>query len=52
MRTIVANHRGDLDVASLEGEGTTVTVRIPLLADQGTLHPLPGVSAFGEGRRG
>ena len=36
-RTIVANHHGDLDVTSLEGKGTTVTVRIPLLADRAGL---------------
>jgi two-component system, OmpR family, phosphate regulon sensor histidine kinase PhoR len=29
-RTIVANHGGDISVASAEGEGTTVTVRIAL----------------------
>ena len=29
-RTIVANHDGDISVASAEGEGTTVTVRIAL----------------------
>jgi len=29
-RTIVANHEGDISVASTEGEGTTVTVRIAL----------------------
>ncbi len=32
VRTIVANHGGDLDVRSREGDGTSVTVRIPLLA--------------------
>jgi signal transduction histidine kinase/CHASE3 domain sensor protein len=51
-RTIVANHRGDLDMASLEGRGTTVTVRIPLLADQNALQALPGVPVSGEGRPG
>jgi signal transduction histidine kinase len=51
VRTIVANHRGDLEVASREGRGTTVTVRIPLLADHGgAVHPLPGVPVPGEGR--
>lgn len=28
--TIVANHDGDLGIESREGEGTTVTVRLPL----------------------
>jgi two-component system phosphate regulon sensor histidine kinase PhoR len=31
VRTIVANHAGDLSIESTEGRGTTVTVRIPLL---------------------
>ncbi len=30
VRTIVINHGGELDLQSREGEGTTVTVRIPL----------------------
>jgi two-component system phosphate regulon sensor histidine kinase PhoR len=30
VKHIVERHRGDLDIASVEGEGTTVTVRIPL----------------------
>jgi len=30
VRTIVFNHGGELDLQSREGEGTTVTVRIPL----------------------
>ena len=30
VRTIVMNHGGDIAVASKEGEGTTVTVRLPL----------------------
>ena len=50
VRTIVANHRGDLDMTSLEGKGTTVTVRIPLLADQQACQPLPDVPLRGEGR--
>lgn len=49
-RTIVASHRGDLDVTSREGQGTTVTVRIPLLADQGAWPPLPDVRVAGESR--
>jgi signal transduction histidine kinase len=32
VRTIVANHGGEMDIESAEGEGTTVTVRIPLRA--------------------
>lgn len=31
-RTIVANHGGAFDIDSREGHGTTVTVRLPLLA--------------------
>jgi len=50
VRTIVANHRGDLDMTSLEGKGTTVTVRIPLLADQQACQPLPDAPLRGEGR--
>jgi signal transduction histidine kinase len=32
VRTIVDNHGGQVDLRSREGEGTTVTIRIPLLA--------------------
>jgi two-component system, OmpR family, phosphate regulon sensor histidine kinase PhoR len=32
VRTIVANHHGDLSLESVEDRGTTVTVRIPLLS--------------------
>jgi signal transduction histidine kinase/CHASE3 domain sensor protein len=35
VRTIVDNHGGDIAVESREGEGTTVTLRIPLLAATG-----------------
>ena len=49
-RTIVASHRGDLAMTSREGQGTTVTVRIPLLADQGAWQPLPNVPVPGESR--
>jgi len=31
VRTIVTNHHGDVSIESIEGGGTTVTVRIPLL---------------------
>ena len=50
VRTIVANHHGDLDMTSLEGNGTTVTVRIPLLADQQACQPSPDVPVPGQGR--
>jgi signal transduction histidine kinase len=50
VRTIVANHHGDLDMTSLEGKGTTVTVKIPLLADQQACQPLADVPVPGEGR--
>jgi signal transduction histidine kinase len=30
VRTIIANHGGDLDLQSREGAGTTVTIRLPL----------------------
>jgi two-component system phosphate regulon sensor histidine kinase PhoR len=50
VRTIVANHHGDLDMTSLEGRGTTVTVRIPLLADQQACQPSRDVPVPGEGR--
>jgi two-component system phosphate regulon sensor histidine kinase PhoR len=50
VRTIVANHHGDLDMTSLEGKGTTVTVRIPLLAGQPACQPSADVPVPGEGR--
>jgi signal transduction histidine kinase len=31
VRSIVASHHGTMDLHSREGEGTTVTVRLPLL---------------------
>lgn len=34
VKHIVERHRGRLDIASKRGQGTTVTVRIPLIADQ------------------
>ena len=43
-RTIVANHEGDISVASAEGAGTTVTVRIALAR--------PGVPPAQTGRAG
>jgi two-component system phosphate regulon sensor histidine kinase PhoR len=55
-RAIVANHGGELAVRSVEGRGTTVTVRIPLLAAQeggepahGGEEPSPGGQAAGDG---
>jgi two-component system, OmpR family, phosphate regulon sensor histidine kinase PhoR len=58
-RAIVANHGGELAVRSSEGRGTTVTVRIPLLAAQGGGEPAqggeelpPGRQAAGEGHHG
>jgi two-component system, OmpR family, phosphate regulon sensor histidine kinase PhoR len=39
VRTIIANHGGDLDLQSREGAGTTVTIRLPL---EGKRHQVPG----------
>jgi signal transduction histidine kinase/CHASE3 domain sensor protein len=50
VRTIVANHGGDLDVRSREGDGTSVTVRIPLLSPGASRHTVPGVPVAGGGR--
>jgi two-component system, OmpR family, phosphate regulon sensor histidine kinase PhoR len=33
VRTIVANHHGQISLGSAEGQGTTVTVRLPLLPE-------------------
>ncbi len=49
VRTIVANHHGELEVASHEGKGTTVTVRIPLIVARGARHVLPDVPVAGGG---
>jgi signal transduction histidine kinase len=50
VRTIVANHNGELEVTSQEGRGTTVTVRIPLIAAKGPRHAEPDVPVAGGGR--
>jgi two-component system phosphate regulon sensor histidine kinase PhoR len=41
--TIVANHGGELDVRSRQGNGTTVTVRIPMLAAEGGARQVTGL---------
>ena len=40
VRTIVANHHGDMSIKSGRDQGTTVTVRIPL--DNGAVPALAG----------
>ncbi len=52
VRTIVANHGGEMVVWSREDEGTTVTIRIPLLAAGDHRFLLPGVTVAGGGRPG
>jgi signal transduction histidine kinase len=47
VRTVVLNHHGEVDLVSSEGAGTTVTVRIPLLAESS---PGGGEAAPGTGR--
>ena len=50
VRSIVANHSGDLDVRSREGQGTTVTIRLPLrAAGGGGARPGPGPGGAGPG---
>ena len=49
VRTIVANHRGELEVTSREGKGTTVTVRIPLITARGAPRMVPDVPVAGGG---
>jgi signal transduction histidine kinase/CHASE3 domain sensor protein len=44
VRTVVLNHHGQVDLVSTEGAGTTVTVRLPLLAE-----PRPGWGEAGPG---
>jgi two-component system phosphate regulon sensor histidine kinase PhoR len=50
-RAIVANHGGKLAVRSPQGQGTTVTARIPLLAAQGDGELPPGRQAAAEGHQ-
>jgi signal transduction histidine kinase/HAMP domain-containing protein len=49
VRTIVANHHGELEVTSHESKGTTVTVRIPLITSRGTRQKVPDVPVAGGG---
>ncbi len=50
VRSIVANHSGDLDVRSREGQGTTVTIRLPLrTAGAGGAPPEQGQDQAGQG---
>jgi two-component system sensor histidine kinase SenX3 len=44
VKHVCANHGGECAVWSVEGEGSTFTLRLPL-APVGTAHPLEGVSA-------
>jgi two-component system phosphate regulon sensor histidine kinase PhoR len=46
VRTIVADHGGSVDLQSQEGQGTVVTVRLPLLADQQAENDPAGTSAL------
>lgn len=48
VKTIVDNHQGEIVLQSQEGEGTTVTVRLPLLPEGQAAAPERGGS--GEGR--
>ena len=41
VHTIVANHGGDIQLHSVEGEGTTITMRLPILAPEDS-QPHPG----------
>ncbi|HWQ13648.1 MAG TPA: CHASE domain-containing protein [Roseiflexaceae bacterium] len=41
IREIVAQHGGAVDVASVEGEGSTFSVRLPLALEHADLTPLP-----------
>ncbi len=50
VRSIVANHGGQLDVRSREGQGTTVTIRLPLRRPAGPdAPPGPGRDAGDDG---
>jgi two-component system phosphate regulon sensor histidine kinase PhoR len=49
VRTIVANHHGELEVTSHQGTGTTVTVRIPLITSRGARQMVPDMPVAGGG---
>jgi signal transduction histidine kinase len=44
VRTIIANHGGELDLRSAEGQGTTVTIRLPLPRAATDGSPQPGAA--------
>ncbi len=39
VRHVASNHGGDVSVSSIEGEGSTFVLRLPLSADASTSHP-------------
>jgi two-component system phosphate regulon sensor histidine kinase PhoR len=51
VRTIVDNHAGELTMASVEGTGTTVTARLPLLPSGGTKPAQEAVPDYSAGDR-
>lgn len=46
---IVRSHDGDISIASLPGEGTTVTLRFPAVAGAGPVPTEPGTIPLGQG---